>query len=176
MRGAWWVIGTCLALSVAGALVLKSRYRGELVEVQDLLTGLLYFMEDHGGRFPTSQEEFLSSRAVESQAGGGIRIIPRGDSRYRQTTHGAVIGDLASFKVAWGIDLTTLSVNERGRVVDPDGREVTLMVWPSSPPSSREYAKVLLAAHAALRAMPPSSGAEAPQASSPGASSAPGAP
>ncbi|MBI5863668.1 MAG: hypothetical protein HZB38_03995 [Planctomycetes bacterium] len=141
------VVAAVLALSIAIAYGIKQRYGPELAQTQDLVTGLIYFLEQHAGRFPATEQEFTSSAFIEKTGDGGIRVLPQPNTRYRPKTYGIVIRDLARFKVAWGADLTQIHVDERGIGRLPDGREITLVCWPSSPPSAKEYVWLLLDIH-----------------------------
>jgi hypothetical protein len=151
MKSGFIVVGILLAISVIVAVGLRNRYKSELLAVQDLTTGLLYFMEEHEGRFPASQAEFVASGFVEQAADGAIVIRGRPESSYRQA-YGYPIRDLPRFAVAWGTVMEGLTENERGRVVDSSGKLVELVKWPSSPPSGKEYSRMLLAASRAIRA------------------------
>lgn len=156
VRNAFIVFGICLAISAVIGIVLFRQYRGDLPATQDLVTGLIYFVESNGGRFPASEDEFRSAAFVEHVSGGGFRILPRGDSAYRRTTHGYVFHDLAPFEIRWGADLTLMALDDRGRVRDGAGNEVSLVRWPSSPHSGRIYSPLLLEVSRRVRGAPAS--------------------
>ena len=143
MRAGLTVVGICLVLSVVIAWQLKGRYKDELLSVQDLATGLIYYIEEHGGEFPPSEAEFLASDFIEHLPDGPVRIAGRPDSDYRRETYGYPIRDLPRFKVAWGARFEEMSLNERGRGVDGTGRVVQLVAWPSSGSSGREFSMLL---------------------------------
>ena len=144
MRGAVVVIGLCLLIGVGLGVALMPRLKDELLCVQDLTTGLIYFIEAHGGRLPASEQEFRESRFVATQPDGCIRIVANPESNYRRETHGYDIGDLARYRIGWGVDLTSLEVDEYGRVRDRDGKAVVLFKWPSSEGSEKGYSRLLL--------------------------------
>lgn len=152
MKNGSIVIAGCLLLSVVLGAVLYSRYRTTLPAVQDVVTGLIYFIEEHEGRFPASQEEFLSAGIFEKGADGAWRIVPRPNSHYQHNPHRAPIASFEPFKIAWGADLSTWTVAERGVVHDGSGEGVLPVTWPSSPKSGEGYARILLRVHAETRA------------------------
>lgn len=158
MRSGFIVVGLLLAVSVVAAVALRSRYKSELVEIQDLTTGLLYFMEANNGRFPRDLAEFAASPMIERRDDGALVIRGWPDSRYRRETHGYPIRNIERFSIAWGADLAALREAERGRVVDAEGRAVELISWPSSPPSGKQYTLMLIAASRAIRGERESSG------------------
>lgn len=122
---------------------LARKYGPELTRTQDLVTGLIYFLEENQGRFPASESEFLASSFIEKLP-DGFRIRPRPSTRFRGETHGVMITDLKPFEIAWGTDLSRVKVDDRGRVRNEKGDEIKLISWPSSPPSGRSYSWVLL--------------------------------
>lgn len=144
------VLGLCVVLSVVVGVRLWRQINRGLPPAQDLVTGLMYFMESHGGRFPASEEEFLASDFVEKLPDGGIRIVPRPGTRFRRTPWGVVIRDLGRYRIAWGVDLAALTIDRRGVVRDGQGNEVTLVRWPDSPRSGRSYSRLLVAVHRSL--------------------------
>ncbi len=150
-RRSWiLVVGLCAVLSVVVGVRLWSQIRSGLPPTQDLVTGLIYFLEEHGGRFPASADEFLASDFVERVDERTIRIRPRPDTRFRRKPWGVPIRDLERYGIAWGADLSRLTIDERGVVRDPQGREVVLVRWPDSPRSGRSYSRLLLAVHRQL--------------------------
>lgn len=151
MRGAFFVIGICLVVSVFLAWQVKRSMQTDLVGAQDLVLGLIYFMEQHDGRFPASQEEFVSSSVVRVDEAGAYHIVPPAETRYSRTVHDYPLTDLARFEIQWGADLDTLTINDRGKVLDANGREVKLLEWPASPPSGKVYSGILLIQHQQIR-------------------------
>lgn len=143
MKSGLTVVAMLLLISAVVAFWLSRRYGPELTQTQDLITGLIYFMEDHDARFPASEEEFRASPFIE-QTADGIRVLPKSGTNFRRETHGILIRDLKPFAVAWGADLSTITVDDRGKPRWPDGSEAALVVWPSSPPSKKAYAAMLL--------------------------------
>jgi hypothetical protein len=163
------VVAALLLISGVIGYGLFRRYKPELTQTQDLVTGLIYFMEDHTGRFPASENEFRASPFIESTA-DGIRVLPKPGTKFRAETHGIVIRDLAPFKIAWGADFDRIQIDDRGKPRWPDGSEATLVVWPSSPPSAKTYAIMLLTVAEQIRGVPLGNpAASPPSASSPAA-------
>ncbi len=146
------VVGLCAVLSVVVGVRLWNQIRRGLPPTQDLVTGLIYFMEAHGGRFPAGEAEFLASDFVERIDEQTIRIRPRPATRFRRKPWGVPIRDLQRYGVAWGTDLSALTIDERGRVRDRQGREVVLVRWPDSPRSGRSYSRLLVTIHRQLTA------------------------
>lgn len=144
MRSGLIVVGVCLFISATLAVVLRGRYKQDLVATQDLVTGLIYFMEQQQGRFPASQEEFLAADFIEPLADGAIRVRPNPETRFRRETHGIPIYDLAPFKICWGADMANVQMDERGVARFADQTEARLISWPSSGSSWKTYAIVLL--------------------------------
>ncbi len=149
-RAAVVVLALCGILSVVvGVRLWRQIHRG-LPPTQDLVTGLIYFMESHGGRFPADEQEFLASPFVERLPGGGIRIRPKPDTQFRRKPWGVAIRDLSRYGIAWGADLSKLTIDERGVVRNERGEEITLVRWPDSPRSARSYSRLLLAVYRRL--------------------------
>ena len=142
MKSGLAMVAALLLISGVAAYWLSRRYGPELTETQDLITGLIYFMEDHDARFPASEDDFRASPFIE-RTSDGIRVLPKSGTKYRRETHGILIRDLTPFKVAWGADLTSITIDDRGKARWPDGSEAALVTWPSSPPSGRAYTQML---------------------------------
>lgn len=151
MRGAWIVVGACLVVGTVLAIALQSRFTRSLPETQDVMTGLIYYMEDHGGEFPPSEKAFLSSSFIELAPEGGLRVLAKAGTKFRSTTNRVLIRDLAPFKIAWGADLGKLRVNEYGRVLNDEGNPVELVRWPDSPQSAKSYSAWLVSIHQGLK-------------------------
>lgn len=143
MKSGLAVVGFLILVACTAAYFLASKYGPELTRTQDLVTGLIYFLEENRGRFPASEVEFRAASFVEKTP-DGIRIRPKPGTRFRAETHGVVIGDLKPYEIAWGTDLSIVQVDDRGRVRNQKGDEIKLVTWPSSPPSGRSYSWVLL--------------------------------
>lgn len=143
MKSGLAVFGFLILVACIAAYFLASKYGPELTRTQDLVTGLIYFLEENRGRFPASEQEFRAASFVEKTP-DGIRIRPKPGTRFRADTHGVVIGDLKPYEIAWGTDLSKVQIDDRGRVRNEKGVEVKLVTWPSSPPSGRSYSWVLL--------------------------------
>ncbi len=152
MRTGLMVVAGCLVASVVIAFALKSLYKEDLSATQELAVGLIYYIEASGGQFPASREAFLASPYVEQDPNGTIRVRGNPDSNYRRQTQGVPIADLEPFEIAWGADLASLEIDERGRVRDPNGRPVELIRWPSSPPSGKAYSRLLVLVGREVRA------------------------
>lgn len=146
MRNGLLVVFGLLAASTAIALLLYARYRHDLTATQDVVMGLIYFMEQHEGRLPASEAEFRAADYVEALPDGGIRIHAPSKTRFRRQTHGFPVADLAPFAIRWGTDLGSLEVNKRGQALDAEGRVIEVARWPSSPNSGKGYTIVLIAA------------------------------
>jgi hypothetical protein len=146
------VVGLCLSISFVLAWRLRTQYKPELAKVQDVMSGVLYFMERSGGRLPASESEFRAADFVETLADGAIRIRPQPHSQFRRETYGIPIESLEPFRIQWGRSLADLKLDEYGNVRDPDDKKVELIAWPSSPPSGKTYSMVLLSAHQKLTA------------------------
>lgn len=151
MRNGLLVFFGLIAVSTTIALLLAGRYREDLTATQDVVLGLIYFMEQHGGRLPASEAEFRSAAFVEPLPDGAIRITPPPQTRFRRQTHGIPIRDLAPFRIRWGTELGALTLSADGKAHDAEGRTVELAAWPSSPSSGKGYTVVLLAAWQEIR-------------------------
>lgn len=153
MKSGLAVVAALLLISGVIAYGLYRRYKPELAQTQDIVTGLIYFMEDHAGQFPASENEFRASTFVEKTT-DGFRVLPKPGTKFRTETHGIVIHDVTPFRVAWGADLTTIQIDDRGKPRWPDGKEAALVIWPSSPPSSKTYTLMLLTIAEQIRGVP----------------------
>lgn len=157
MKSGLIVFGTCICLAVILGVVFYLNIREGLAATQDVVTGLIYFMEQHEGRFPVSEEEFLASDFVERLPGGAIRIRSPRQTKFRSATNGVTIGSLQPFEIKWGTDLATLKLTEYGKAETSDGKTVELVSWKDSPPSGKGYTLLLLGA--AERCRPQKTGA-----------------
>lgn len=146
MKSGLIVFGLCVLGSIGLSVWLASIYGREMPPTQDLITGLLYFMEQHEGRFPASEKEFVESSFVE-KVPGGIRILPQPNSMFRRETHGVIIGDLKPFQVAWGADFEKIRFNEYGKPKDMDGEPLTLVSMPTVQSSGQNYTFMLVSFH-----------------------------
>ncbi|MFN0136170.1 MAG: hypothetical protein ACKVS9_08655 [Phycisphaerae bacterium] len=145
MRNGLIVFSLCILGSIGLSVMLFLTYKRETPATQDLITGLLYFMEQHDGRFPASEAEFRACSFVEPLPSGGVRIKPVTDSQFRRQTHGVEIADLKPFQIAWGADLAALSFNEYGKARDADNNPVALITFPTVRSSGKNYTFMLLA-------------------------------
>lgn len=145
MRNGLIVFSLCILGSIGLSIMLFLTYKRETPATQDVVTGLLYFMEQHDGRFPASEQEFRACSFVESLPGGGVRIKPVADSRFvRRETHGVEIPDLKPFQIAWGTNLDAIQFNEYGNPKDADNNPVSLVTFPTVRSSGRNYTFILL--------------------------------
>jgi hypothetical protein len=144
MRVGLTIVGVCLLLSVVIAWQLKQKYGPEWASAQDVFMGLTYFMETHDGRLPESEAEFLESGFVERQPDGSIKIRPPATSKFNTKVHGIPIASLAPFRIRWGLDLSSLKVDDYGNARDAEQKKVEALSWPSSPPSGKAYTLLLI--------------------------------
>jgi len=151
LRAGLAVFAALLVVSGVIGWRLAARYRQDWAATQDLVLGLIYFLEEHNGRFPDSEQEFRASSVIETLGDGAIRVLPRAGTRYGDRPHGIPIRDLSPFRIAWGTDLAALRVDENGAVRDAAGRKVELIRWPSSPPSAKGYTLFLLGVSREIR-------------------------
>jgi hypothetical protein len=151
MRGAVIVMSICLVGSVLLAFVVRGKLKSEFVASQDLMLGLIYYMEQSGGRLPQSEAAFRAAAFVEELPEGGVLIHAPEATRYRRETHGYPIADLGPFNVRWGTDLASLTVDEYRNLRDAGGEKVELVHWPSSPPSGKGYSIILLSTSAEIQ-------------------------
>lgn len=162
MKSGLIVFGVCVGLAAVLGVTFYLNIREGLAQTQDIVTGLIYFMEEHAGRFPASEEEFLASSFVERLPGGAIRIHSPQGTRFRKATNGVTISGLQQFQIAWGTDLTALTLSEYGKAERPDGNTVELVSWKDSPPSGKGYTLVLLSAAQQCRPQPTSTASSQP--------------
>lgn len=158
-RGAFLVIGLCLLISAGIGVGLYFRYRQTLPETQDLVTGLIYFLEENGGRFPASEAEFRSADFIETLPNGGLIVHSRPGTRYREKTFGIPIRDLGLFEIAWGVNLEELTVDEHSVPRGKDMHEISLVSWPSSGRAGRGYTILLMGIAEKIREREPRSAA-----------------
>lgn len=154
MKSGLLVVAACMVVGAVLGVGVYLRIREGLAQTQDVVTGLIYFMEQHDGRFPSSEAEFLGSEFVERLPGGAIRIKGPRETKFRNVTNGASIPSLPPFEIRWGTDLSTLQLNEYGKAKDPEGNTVELLKWQSSPPAGKGYTIILLDAFRHCRPVP----------------------
>jgi len=136
-------VGVLLAGLVAfGAF--QRQYERELAEITDLRAGLTWFIEQHEGRFPNSEHEFVASPVVEQLAEGAIRISCQTRDPYLPWARGYAISDIEKYRVRWGSDLSCLSAESGGVAKDPAGNEVRLIEWGRRVDISRHYTRHLI--------------------------------
>ena len=99
MKSGLTVVAVLLLISGVVAFWLSRRYGPELTQTQDVITGLIYFMEDHDARFPASEDEFRAAPFIE-QTADGLRVLPKSGTKFRRETHGILIRDLKPFTAA----------------------------------------------------------------------------
>lgn len=152
MKSGLAVIGVCLVISGIMAFAMKRQMQTELVGCQDLVLGLIFYMEKHDGALPESEAAFRAEPYVVELPEGGVRIESPAETVYPSRPHGYPIPDLKVYKVAWGRALDDLEVDKYMRVCDAEGNKVELASWPSSPPSGKGYSVILLGASREIQA------------------------
>lgn len=165
MRNAFIVIGICLAISGFMGYRLWTMLTTDLVAVQDLMLGLIYYMEANG-EFPASEAEFLAAPFVTRDDANNIVIRHPEGSAFNKP-HGYPIADLAPFEIRWGSEMADLRIVDRegnlpdpnapnapetGTVSDGAGQKVVLIKLPNSPPSGKVYSAILVNAYRDLQA------------------------
>lgn len=145
MRNAVIVICLCLVAGVVLALVGVERYKESVANVEDVFTGLTYFLEDHQGRFPVSEAEFRQCAFLETLSSGAIRIRPRPESRFRKHTYARPIRKLADFEIRWGVDLSMLRWNAAEELAEDEKGSEVLVIGPvSTIPARRAFTHDLM--------------------------------
>ncbi len=144
MRAGFTVVILCLIASGLIGYGFYRKYKPELAQTQDVVTALIYFLEAHDGRFPASEAELRACSFVENLPGGGLRVRAPESTRYRRDPYGIPIASLEPFRIAWGTQFESLTLDEYGKARNADGRKVELVCWPSSPPSGKGYTWILL--------------------------------
>lgn len=149
-RGGLVVVGITLVVGLIVGVVSFARYKHSVETIEDLFTGLVYFLEDHAGRFPASADEFLKSDFVKSDADGRIRISGRPASPYRPHAYGVPI-DLARMHVTWGVDLSALRLEKVLWIIrDPSDHDTMLIGDVSSIQTRRKFTLDLIRVHCAI--------------------------
>ena len=106
---------------------LNRTFHNAAFAAHDMVAGLIYYAEAHGGKLPPSKAEFLGSRFLEHCADGSIVIHAEPQSQYYVRTHEREIVDVDEFHIPWGLDITTLGFGEQEALTDAQGREVLLI-------------------------------------------------
>lgn len=154
VRSGLLVVGVTLLVGAAIGLVSFIRYKHSVHTIEDLFTALVYFLEDHEGRFPASADELLQSDFVKKEGDGNFRVEPRSTSRFRPTTYGQRI-ELDRMGVRWGVDLSRLSFEKlTGIIRDEDAHDALLLGEVASIPVRRRFTFDLLAVHCELTNTP----------------------
>jgi|GEM_PF-5911943 len=152
MRTGLTVVAVCLMISAGLGWSMRGKFKTGLTPTQDLVVGLMYFMEDHAGRFPASEDEFLAQPFVEHLPDGTFKIVPKATTAYTHVTHEYPIRNLSRYRILWGADLESLTVDDRSVVRNAAGERVELIRWPDSPKSGNAYTLMLLAEAEKIRA------------------------
>lgn len=133
IKGGLAVFFLCVLVGSIGGFIMVRNAQVRIQESQNLVLGLIYFMEQHGGRLPESLDEFLASPFIERKPAGGdavsVVIHPYPQSGYRKDPRPIVIDDLNNYTIDWGVDLGTLTADERGEFRDPKGATVKVFQW-----------------------------------------------
>lgn len=152
MRGGLLVVAIVALIGVViGALSVAHTSRRVDV-VQDLFTGLVYYLDDHDGRLPPSKDAFLDAPFVEPLPDGGCRILNREDDRFGREAVGVAVDDLDRYEIPWGVNLQTLTVDKEGAVRNPDGEEVLLIKGGPPLDAVRRFSRDLLRVAKEIRA------------------------
>lgn len=171
MKAGLRIVALCIVVGSIGGAVMLWNTQKRIRESQDIVLGLTYFMEQHAGRLPASESEFLSSPFVETvsdtDSATSIRIRPYDESQYRHDPHGVTIANLDEYKIAWGTELSGLTYDAQGELRDEKGNGVKLIRWPttgygSGSPAAARYADLLLTASRDIRRRSTSQPASAP--------------
>jgi hypothetical protein len=148
-----WRLAAFALIGLPSLILGGCRHNETFYSMEDVFTGLVYFLEDNGGRFPASEAEFVASQFVQRQADGSLCIIARPGSPYRPRVHGVTIRDLSAYRVAWGADLAKWHVAEDGAAVDPSGKRTLLVGHVSiAEKVARDYTRDLIEIAALVRA------------------------
>jgi hypothetical protein len=153
VRSGLLVVGLALAVGTAIGLFSFVRYKHSVQTIEDLFTALVYFLEDHDGRFPASAEEFLKSEFVQKQPDGKISVQPRPTSRFRPHAYGVPMR-LDDMGVPWGIRLEELKfekLDRDGILRDSRGYDTFLIGEIASTHVRRRFTFDLLTVHCELR-------------------------
>lgn len=154
VRSGLLVVGVTLVIGVVIGLVSFVRYKHSVQTIEDLFTALVYFLEDHEGRFPATADELLKSKIVRQEADGQIRVEPRSSSRFRPQAYGQPF-DLRRLDVRWGTDLSQLSFEKQAGIVrDENGHDTLLLGEVASIPGRRRFTFDLLVVHCELTGTP----------------------
>lgn len=132
-------------------------------ELQDLFAGFVWYLEAHEGEFPASAEAFVAAPFVE-ETPAGLVIRPRDAEGDRLRTTGRPIGNLADYRVNWGVALAALTLDDEGVPRDADGRETLALRQGASKRVLEQFTRDLMWAAEDIRAASdaPPDGADAP--------------
>ncbi len=130
-RGGLLVVSLALiAGAVIGAVSFVS-YKQSVHAIDDLFTAFVYFMDDHDGRFPASEQELIETGMLRHEPDGALHFDKshaRPDHPIRPQISGARVASLQRFAIPWGIDFARLSheviPNDALIVRDANGYEV----------------------------------------------------
>ena len=115
-----------IALWVVYAHVSRT-FHNAAFAAHNMVAGLVYYAETHGGKLPPSKAEFLGSKFIEHCADGSIVIHAEPQSQYYVKMYEREIVNVDEFRIPWGLDVATLRIVEDGVLTDAQGREVLLI-------------------------------------------------
>ncbi|MDX2200179.1 MAG: hypothetical protein SF069_14555 [Phycisphaerae bacterium] len=146
------VVALTMIAGMAIGAVSFVQYKHSVHTIEDLFTAIVYFMDDHGGRFPASQEELVQSGLLRILPDGGMQFdTTRSRSGHPIRPHlvGAKVASLERFAVPWGLDLGALCYevipHDALIVRDPaNGHEVLALGEVASVQSRRRFTWDLL--------------------------------
>jgi hypothetical protein len=144
MKSAILIVGvTFLVGIVVGVLGFVSAKR-QTLEVRELFTSFTYFLEDHEGRFPASEDELRKAAFVEVQPDGAILLINREGDRFQRAATGYPLRKLERFKIPWGVDLSKLTIEPDGITRAADRQEVLIIGQGASIDILRQFTRDLI--------------------------------
>ena len=162
MKGGIAVVVVALLIGIGFGVYQVRATLTTINEVQDLFSGLVYYLEDHHGAMPESAEAFQAADFVERTPDGATRVATRAGDPFHRQAIGAEIADLSIYRVAWGADLTTLSIDRDGALRDAEGREVRLLGAGANVDTLRQFSRDLLKISREIRAAAASQPVPAP--------------
>lgn len=92
---------------------------------------------------PGVEDDLVKARIVFKDSNGAFIVNRDVECESVGKVYGVTIPDIAAYNVPWGLDLTTLEI-ENDKVISRNGREVLILRSPRSLQESREYSVALV--------------------------------
>lgn len=119
------------------------QYQEQIFGLNDTFAAVQCFVVKHHGVMPSSLIELANDGLVKVQNDGSYVVQRESANCGHGKVYGFRITQSSGISIDWGCDLRTASIVD-GRVISPDGRELTPISSSFSPNASRQFSMALV--------------------------------